>query len=383
MFVTSLARAPKAAIRIRSLMTLLAVTMMAGAMMLAASSGRAAADWQADWETALAGAKKEGKLIKYGGYNPVYRDLMDRFEKKYPFIKVEYVPGGASQHAVRILSERRAGRYNADLVMGGASSFQSFPTGTFLPLRDFMILPETKDPTAWLGGKLPFVDADDKYIFTTMGTPSEDIAYNTKLVNPDEITSWRSLLDPKWKGKIGRLKRKSVSATFLFFYHTPSLGPEYIRELFRTAQISGTENLRQGVNWLADGKYAIFLDSTPQAIEEGKAKGLPFDMINKPMPEGNLISGGYCCFAMVERAPNPNATTVFVNWLLSKEGQLALQAVTKRNSLRIDIPKDDVPPELRLQPGMDYFQSDISKYTQPEDLEAIKKLIEEGEAIRR
>ena len=374
MFLSTSAHAPKAAVICALAMSWL---------LIGSGVAPAKAAWEADWAAALEGAKKEGKLIKYGGYNPVYRELLDRFEKKYPFIRIEFIPGGASQHAVRILSERRAGRFMADLVMGGASSFQSFPTGTFEPLRDFMILPEVLDGSAWFGGKLPFVDAEDKYVFTSIGTPSEDIAYNTKLVNPDDITSWRSLLDPKWKGKIARLKRNSVSATFIFFYHTPSLGPDYIRQLFSAAHIAPTENLRQGVNWLADGKYSIFLDATPQAIDEAKAKGLPVDMIHKALPEGTLISGGYCCLAVVNRAPNPNATKVFVNWMLSKEGQSAWQAVANRNSLRIDIPKDDVPPELRLQPGLDYFMSDSSAYTQPQHLEAIKKLTEEGEAARR
>jgi hypothetical protein len=44
-------------------------------------------------------------------------------------------------------------------------------------------------------------------------------------------------------------------------------------------------------------------------------------------------------------APYPNAAKVFLNWLLSREGQIALQKLVEngRNSLRIDIPKDDVP----------------------------------------
>lgn len=349
------------------------------ALMASTTSHAAEAAWKGEWERAVAEAKNEGQVVLYGGYNPVYRDYIRLFEAKYPDIRVDFIPGGGSQHAVRILSERRGGQYLADVVMGGASTFQNYPDGTFDPLRPFLLLPEVTDESAWFGGRLPFVDADGQYVLTAMGSLSQELAYNTKLVDPDEINSWRDLLDPKWKGKIARLKRKGVSATFLFFYHTPELGPKFISQLFEEAKIGQTENLRQGVNWLAEGKYALFLDATPQSIDEAKERGLPVDILTKPLAEGQVLSGAYCCMAVLNRAPHPNATKVLVNWILSKEGQSAWQAAVRKNSLRVDIPKDDVPPAIVPKKGGKYFHSDSSVHTQPQHLEAIKKLIKEGE----
>jgi ABC-type Fe3+ transport system substrate-binding protein len=58
---------------------------------------------------------------------------------------------------------------------------------------------------------------------------------------------------------------------------------------------------------------------------------------------GSSSAGG--TLGIPSRAPNPNAAKVFINWFLSREGQIALQKLGRpdaHNSRRIDIPKDDV-----------------------------------------
>ncbi len=47
-----------------------------------------------------------------------------------------------------------------------------------------------------------------------------------------------------------------------------------------------------------------------------------------------------------KNAPHPNAARAYINWTLSREGQLAWQKIAKANSLRIDIPKDMIPAEI-------------------------------------
>jgi hypothetical protein len=68
---------------------------------------------------------------------------------------------------------------------------------------------------------------------------------------------------------------------------------------------------------------------------------------------------------LLNNAPHPNAARVFINWALSREGQSTLQTEYARitggfwNSLRMDIPKDMIPPEYRLKAGIDYVEVDI------------------------
>jgi ABC-type uncharacterized transport system YnjBCD substrate-binding protein len=64
----------------------------------------------------------------------------------------------------------------------------------------------------------------------------------------------------------------------------------------------------------------------------------------------------------MKNAPHPNAAKVFINWLLSPDGQTSLQkrtanAESPADSLRIDIAKDDVPYESRRLAGVNYLDT--------------------------
>src|SRR5262245_66617592 len=69
---------------------------------------------------------------------------------------------------------------------------------------------------------------------------------------------------------------------------------------------------------------------------------------------------------MLANAPHPNASKVFLNWLLSRDGQMAFQKLTKENSLRVDIPKEGiVDPELMLHPHPPYSPTPTPPPTHP------------------
>ena len=66
---------------------------------------------------------------------------------------------------------------------------------------------------------------------------------------------------------------------------------------------------------------------------------------------------------MLASAPHPNASKVFLNWVLSREGQMAFQKITKENSLRVDIPKQGiVDPDLMLDPKGDYLFTGLEEH---------------------
>ena len=59
-------------------------------------------------------------------------------------------------------------------------------------------------------------------------------------------------------------------------------------------------------------------------------------------------------------APHPNAARVFINWVLSREGQSSSQKIMNApdpvmESVRVDIPKDPIPADRRRAPGVDYI----------------------------
>src|SRR5438874_1700289 len=143
----------------------------------------AQSDWKRQWEGTVEAAKKEGEVTIYGPHNPAYQQVWTIFQKSYPEIKFSFVPGKGADHAQRIVAERRAGKYLADLLMGGSSSFAAFAPGTLEPLKPLLILPEVTDLSAWFDGKLYFADTSNAAALIISGEiGTRRGSYNTKLV---------------------------------------------------------------------------------------------------------------------------------------------------------------------------------------------------------
>jgi iron(III) transport system substrate-binding protein len=325
-------------------------------------SGAASAqtDWKKDWEQTLAAAKKEGQVNVY-----IYRyeGLLEDFKRDYPAINVVSTTGRGTQLTNRIIAERRAGKFIADVYSGGTNSlYNTLYKGKALdPIKPVLILPEVTDLTKWWGNEHRYADPEGKYIFSYIGSPSNSqLSYNTKLTDPREFKSYWDLLNPKWKGKIVSLdpREAGLGGTMQFYYYSPEIGPEFLKKFFGGMDITYAKNFRQMTDWLAQGKFAICLGCKDSM--RAKNQGLPVDDFDTDRwKEGSSFSAGGGSMGLMNQAPHPNAAKVFVNWFLSRRGQMALQKLgdvdDPANSRRIDIPKDDIPPENRLQSGVKYF----------------------------
>jgi iron(III) transport system substrate-binding protein len=199
-----------------------------------------------------------------------------------------------------------------------------------------------------------------------------DISYNTKLVNPDNIKSYWDILDTKWKGKIVTYDpRARGSGLFNYFYYNPELGPRYLTRLFGEMDLTASRGRRQMTDWLAAGKFAIALRTAPEAstLDDAKAQGLPVNWFRPGhFKEAVPLSGGPDHIAVVNRAPHPNAAKLFINWFLSREGQLMVQTIAVKqgqgiDSLRVDIPKDMIPPDYRRGEKSKFFDMDTPERT--------------------
>lgn len=317
-------------------------------------------DWSKEWEKTLAAAKKEGQVTVY-----IYRyeRLLETFRKDYPDIKVTSVTGRGAQLTTRIVAERRAEKYLADVYSGGANgNFNVLYKGKALDsLKPILILPEVLDESKWYGGEHRYADPDGKYIFAYLANPSSaQLYYNSSLVNPKEFKSHLDLLSPKWKGKIVSLDPRDtgLGATMQFLYYHPELGPEFVKRFFGGMDITFSKNFPQMTDWLAQGKFALCMGCKDG--DKAKNQGLPVDAFDTSgWKEGGSFSTGGGSLSFLNRAPHPNAARVFINWFLSRKGQMALQKLgdpdDPANSRRIDIPKDGVPVSNRLIEGRQYF----------------------------
>lgn len=323
--------------------------------------------WQAEWERTVKAAEEEGQLTVYiAGYGALIDSGL--FQKVYPKIKVTSVTGSGSQLAPRIVAERRAEKYLADVYSGGGGSlYQSLYLGKMLdPLKPALILPEVIDPTKWWEGKHKFIDPEERYIIVYEGNVAAGAspAYNSNLINPKDYKSMWDLLNPKLKGKIVSPDIRRVRGTgpsFQFLYYHADLGPEFLRRFYGEMEVTVTADLRQTVDWLAAGKFALSMPTQSSSTAKAKAQGLPVDeFAPHHFKEGASLSGAFGQLALMNRAPHPNAAKVFVNWLLSRDGQSAFQRVIStpgeaKNSRRIDVPKDHIPASERRADGAKYF----------------------------
>jgi iron(III) transport system substrate-binding protein len=335
-------------------------------LLIALGDASAQSDWKKEWEKTVEAAKKEGQLNVYiGGWEAVVES--GAFQKAYPKIKVTLVAGRGGETAKRILAERRAGKFIADVSSEGiGSNYRTLHAAkSFDPIRPALLLPEVTDESLWYQGKHRYIDPEGQFVFRYVGTQQKgNISYNGKLVNPKEIHSVWDLVDPKWKGKIIARDVRSPglgNAPMRFFYLHPAIGPAFIKRLFGEMDVTLFRDFRQSVDWLGSGKYSLCFFCAD--IDKAKLQGLPVDEFAN-FKEGAALHTQYGTIAFLNHAPNPNAAKVFINWFLSREGQTALQQSLAKSaddapdSLRIDIPKDDVKPENRRAPGVSYLDLD-------------------------
>ena len=337
--------------------------------------------WQAEWQRTTEAAKKEGQLSLYGGQEITHPDIIAAFSKEFPFIKVLTTSGRGGDLVARIVSERRADKYLVDVMATGPNGPRMLYLAKALdPITPALILPEVTDVSKWYGGKHWYADPENQYIFMFEGTlNSTALSHNTKLVNPDEITSYWDLLRPKWKAKLLTLDPRGAAppTTLLNLYHRPGLGADFVRRFYSEMEITLFRDRRQGTNWLATGKFPLcFLC---RDIDKANRQGLPVDVILPGrIKEGGTLGGGSASnLALINRAPHPNAAKIFINWYLSRQGQTVWQKVmnTKEleasESMRSDIPKDDVLPEGRRVEGKEY---QVVGFLDPEP---VQKLLQE------
>jgi len=352
--------------------------------------GVSRADSNDEWNQVVEAAKKEGEVFVYGppGRNR-RKALVEAFEKEYPDIKVKFVAGSGRKQAPRLIAEREAGKYTADVLIGGTTTPLNTlrPKGALAPIEPYLVLPEVKDPSNWFQKKIWYADKDGKVMIMFEGSVSNILGINTDLVNEGEITSYWDLLNPKWKGKIvaGDVRRPGPGGGQVrFLYAHPELGPKFLTRLFGETDITLSLDRRQMVDWLAQGKYAIHVFPSSIDIERAIDQGLRVSIVPpEKLKEGAPMSAGWGAVVIADRAPHPNAAKVYLNWLLSKKGQMAWQSHTGSASLRTDISRDNVRSWNLPREDKQYFFGSLEEYMVIETRKVqklISKAVEDGTA---
>lgn len=308
--------------------------------------------WQVEWEKTLAGAKKEGKLAVMSGASST--DYIGFFRKAFPDIQVEFLELRAPDIQVRLPSERQAGVFAWDIVLLGGSTGVTdlIPGGAFADLRKMFIHPEiTKDET-WVGNFDDLWVDDDTKKFKIHHKAGQSrgatMWVNRKELPESKFNKIEDIFKAELKGKVCSFDpRVEGAADAQFGMIAVMYGKDFLRRLFKETGMTITRDYRKLTEDTVRGQCLIAVGARVTDFQrQGVGLHIRRFYAFSPTiaPEFSKLVKVTCCGAgktkgtldgfvgggsannmlsVAERAPHPNAAKVYVNWMLSKEGQMA------------------------------------------------------------
>lgn len=291
---------------LRHLAALLATTALTGAAAQGTGPESIYGYRGADREAKLAArAKKEGTVVLYTSLAPTEsKPLADAFEKKYG-VKVELWRALSDKVVQRVVTEGRAHRNAVDVVETNGPEMEMIAREKLLARVDTPYaadLPPQAIPAhrAWLPDRLNFFV----------------VGYNTQKVKRSELpATYEGFLDPKWKGRIGIEATDSEWMAALVKHWGEAKGMEVFRKL-----AAMKPDLRKGhillAKLVAAGEVPVGLTLYNANVESAKKKGEPIDFVPVQPVVGRPQGIG-----AAKEAPHPAAAALFVDFVLSPEGQ--------------------------------------------------------------
>src|SRR6185503_5944743 len=179
--------------------------------------------------------------------------------------------------------------------------------------------------------------------------------YNSNLVKPGELTTWKDLLKPQFKGKIVIYDpRAGGPGQQAAAYLASDLGMDYVKALYVGQSPVFSVDSRQMVEWLARGVHLVALGVlAPDYLafrDAGIKHIVPLSMKDGP----GTVSGGFSVILLPKKAPHPNAQTVFLNWFVSQPGQEVFARAWNAPSRRTDVKIDSIPEYIVPKAGVKY-----------------------------
>lgn len=302
----------------------------------------------AAWSKVVEAAKKEGLLNIYGASQlagDAGRKTIEAFSAKYG-IRIDLLLVSGRQAVERIRVESKMKQPIADIAAVGLNSTTELSQSGLLE-NVAQELPELRNKAVF---KVDPLYNPNGEVFNIAFAPSVAVI-NTKQVIPnDEPKSYMDLLDPKWKKNIILVDpRTGAGGGFTWFgtmRYYKILDDDYFRRFARQEPILWGGSTREELNMIARGEVKVSALTQVSNAAQLMVEGAPLKLIS--MTEGSAAFTD--AVSMVKGAIHPNATKLFINWLLSKEGQEVYAKAFGIDSVRKDVP-DFVDPRFRPQPA--------------------------------
>ena len=282
----------------------------------------------------IEGARKEGELVIYGTTDLRQATILnDKFRQKYPFIDVKLNRLTSDNLYPRVIAETRSGKFLSDVLQNNTLGMYFLKRGKFfaryLSPEDRFYPNEFKDQGYW----------------TTSSTNVHVIGYNTRAVARDKLPKrWEELLTPVWKGRMLLNPREHWFAWILQTMGKEN-GLNYMRALAKQGVAVRRESSAMRAQLVTAGESDLDIDSTFSVLTPLMRNSAPVNWTTLGptlvVPVGHGLS---------DRAPHPNAAKLFIDFVLSREGQRVVLSAD-RNSARSDLAQEQAAmKDVKLVP---------------------------------
>jgi len=254
-------------------------------------------------------AKRESEVVYYASMNLSEANaVIGEFERRYPFVKVKLQRTGSEKLLTRVLTEARAKKQFADVIQTVEFSMYIFHRSGILaryaPQANALYPKEFKEEGFW----------------TTVYYNAYVTGYNTRLASARTLPkTYDDLLDPKWKGKLMMEGTKAEWFAGMLQILGQERGLKFMRDLAKQ-QPSPREGHELLAQLIVAGEGVIDINIPAASVERVKERGAPIDWTALGPAPATMVGAG-----VAAQAPHPNAARIFLDFLLSREGQKLMQ----------------------------------------------------------
>ncbi|MDH3240678.1 MAG: extracellular solute-binding protein [Alphaproteobacteria bacterium] len=262
-------------------------------------------------------AKEDGAIILGTWRERQFLDITEAFKERYPTVKLSYHRAGTTARGIKVVIALREGRVIADVITSVADAYFHFKR--LKALADLRELPGFKnlasDHVAKDGTWASF-----KLSYRCMG-------YNTNQVKKADLPkTWDDLLtNPRWRGgKLALSNHPNAWLLALWAAKGEKWGLDFTRRLFTEVDPQQRkEGMTANTALTVAGEFHANIPAPEWRAKTYADKGAP---ISYHCPEPVPITGSQ--IVMLEKAKNKNGARIFINWMLSREGQILQYAAT-------------------------------------------------------
>lgn len=283
-------------------------------------------------------AKAEGKIALYSSMNnDDAKIVLPKFEQQFPGIKVDHTRATGEQLVTRLITEQRAGQNLFDVF--DSASFQ---------VKQIIDLGYLQPYTVAYAEDVPAEARDAQGAWIANRAIPLVIGFNTQKVRPGDIKGWADLCDKRYEGRIA-IETGDVA---VYSALRKQYGEAEAQRILRCVA-ANKPSLRAGHteidSLLPAGEFAVTFASHSYRLAVFKyERNAPVDWVK------DVIVLDLAGVALAAKPPHPNAARLFMEWLISPEGQTAVAGTGRPPaSTKVALKYPDVLGDKRIYVTLD------------------------------